>query len=289
MTLPGRLAGLAFGLYAVLGLAATELRNIELKHRSAEELIPIVRPVLEPGAGLSGADYRLFVRSSEKNFREIRELVQTLDVPQRMLRIHVDQSGATQAVRSEVGVSGDATVGNSTRVVVGTDRPPRQSGLQVENQHWTLRTERHVSSNTTRSGQFLQVLDGHRAFLKLGRVYTDLHPYRVLLGPRIAWVADVHIHEITTGFDVLPRVQGSSVVLDITPRFALLSERGNEDVVFQEMRTTVRATLGEWIEIGSLVDQSNAVNRAILFGARESTDSQRHVRIKVESADSGRR
>src|SRR5690606_38104769 len=40
---------------------------IELQYRTAEEIIPILQPLVEEGGALSGQDYTLFVRTSPAN------------------------------------------------------------------------------------------------------------------------------------------------------------------------------------------------------------------------------
>ena len=49
---------------ASIGTWAQSLEVIQLKHRSAQEVIPVLQPLLESGAAISGQDYTLFVRTS---------------------------------------------------------------------------------------------------------------------------------------------------------------------------------------------------------------------------------
>ena len=73
-------AGRRFALLAVAFLAgfpaiADELEIIDLHHRRADDVIPIVLPLLEAGGALTGADDKLFVRSNPANLAQIREAV----------------------------------------------------------------------------------------------------------------------------------------------------------------------------------------------------------------------
>ncbi|MDP2155849.1 MAG: hypothetical protein Q8J61_07615, partial [Sulfuricella sp.] len=55
---------LLLSMLAMAALADYPLRIIPLKHRSAEELIPVIRPMLVPGENVGGMQYQLFVRAS---------------------------------------------------------------------------------------------------------------------------------------------------------------------------------------------------------------------------------
>ena len=47
-----------------------ELRVIALKHRLAEEVVPLIRPLLAPGESVTGMDSRLIVRASAPNLAQ---------------------------------------------------------------------------------------------------------------------------------------------------------------------------------------------------------------------------
>ena len=98
------LGGARFAVLALATLAgapalADELEIIDLHFRRADDIIPIVRPLLESGGALTGADDKLFVRSSPANLAQIREAVDAIDRPQRQLLITVGQGSADAAGR----------------------------------------------------------------------------------------------------------------------------------------------------------------------------------------------
>lgn len=283
--MPRRAAMLFLGLWAGMAALAhaAELRTLELKHRSADDLIPIVQPLLEPGASVGGADFRLFIRSSERNFREIQAAVAQIDTPRRRLRIDVeqDQSGASMVRRQEL--SGDARVGDHTRIIV----TPRAgaAGAMVESDGVRYRVEQRSHTGSLRSGQFLTVLDGGTAFLRVGTVHADIEPFLVLAGNRLRVAAGVVFREVGTGFDVRPRLQNDHVLLEITPRLAFRGERGDQEVMFQELTTSVRAPLGEWVDLGGTIEHRHEVHRAILGRRAETASDRRALRVKVEAVD----
>jgi len=278
-----RAATLLLGLWVGVAVLAhgAELYRLDLQHRSAEDMIPIVRPLLEPGASVSGADHRLFIRSSARNFREIERAVATLDTPRRMLRIEVAQDAGTSSIERRQELSADSRVGDRTRIVV-TPRAGTGGGV-IERDGVRYRVEHRGHESVSRSGQFLTVLDGGSASLRVGTVHADIETFLVLAGDRLRVAAGAVYREVGTGFDVRPRLHDDHVVLDITPRLAFRGEHGAQEVMFQELTTSVRARLGEWVDLGGSLAQYSRVHRAIL-GRRTETAGERHgLRVKVDA------
>ncbi|MDP1996739.1 MAG: hypothetical protein Q8J90_06040, partial [Gallionella sp.] len=69
-----------------------ELEIIALKHRSAEEVLPVIRPLLDKNAVASGMNYQLILRTSPRNLEEIKRLLESIDVAPRRLKITVLQN-----------------------------------------------------------------------------------------------------------------------------------------------------------------------------------------------------
>src|SRR5437762_952116 len=95
-------------LFATATLAQETLEVIALKHRSAEQVIPILRPLLEPGGALTGQYNQLIVRTSPANLAQIRAALAAIDAPARRLMISVRFDNVEDAAAS--GVRGEARV-----------------------------------------------------------------------------------------------------------------------------------------------------------------------------------
>ena len=89
--------------FAVLALVArascaqNALQIITLRHRTAEQVLPSLRPLLEQGATISGEGSQLFVRTSAANLDDLRLALEVLDTPQRRLLISVRFDGERDA------------------------------------------------------------------------------------------------------------------------------------------------------------------------------------------------
>jgi hypothetical protein len=93
-------------------------------------------------------------------------------------------------------------------------------------------------------------------------------------------------HELSSGFEVLPRLNGERVMLDIATQQERATDLGQVSAVVQRATTTVTGKLGEWIEIGgvtsSLSEQRSGVG--LVGGAHSVTtqSDQRTIAVKVE-------
>ncbi len=79
-------------LFAMPALARQQVEIIELRHRTVEDVLPVLQPLLEPGGALSGMSGQLIVRASEGNLAELKKVLTVIDRPPRQLVIHVSQS-----------------------------------------------------------------------------------------------------------------------------------------------------------------------------------------------------
>src|SRR6478735_9601175 len=83
---------LALASAASLGQGAIEV--IPLRHRTAEQVIPVLQPLLAPGGALSGQYNQLIVRTSPENLAQIRQVLESIDKPSRRLMISVRFDGS---------------------------------------------------------------------------------------------------------------------------------------------------------------------------------------------------
>jgi len=84
------------GLLAPWSLPAAELplQIIALRHRQAEDLLPVLRTLVAPGGRVSGMQHELFIHSAADNLTQLRAALAELDQPVVRLLISVRQSAA---------------------------------------------------------------------------------------------------------------------------------------------------------------------------------------------------
>jgi hypothetical protein len=271
--------------------ADPELRVIALKHRLAEEVVPVVRSLLAPGESVSGMDSRLIVRASSHSFAQVERVLAEIDTPRRNLRIQVRHTGANEHLRESQGISGDVHRGN-TRIVVTNDTRSTGGvtiGRTGPEGNVQLHSDQHVTTKRDASTQNLTVLDGGRAYLSVGESISQVQPFLMLVGNRLSVVAGIQYFDVATGFEVEPRIVNEAsfteqVQLTVTPRLAFRSDQGAQTVNFQELRTVLNVKPGEWVDLGGAVESANEVNRRILGTRRDtgSVDSRFMVRVDLQ-------
>jgi hypothetical protein len=89
------------------------------------------------------------------------------------------------------------------------------------------------------------------------------------------------VQEATTGFEVVPRLSGERVLLDIAPRRESLGDA--QRVQSQAIASTVSARLGEWFELGGADERATRDDRGLASSSRSDFTAARKVWVKVEA------
>ena len=278
------LASLSLLLFSVPVWA--ELEIIALKHRSAEEVLPVIRPLLDKNAVASGMNYQLILRTSPRNLEEIKRLLESIDVAPRRLKITVLQNVDSETVARLTEVSGNVGLSRNARIAVPGSGDSR--GLNVELGQGQDRLKARVISTRSledeRNTQQLQVLEGNRALVRSGQSVPV--PQRQVI--HYQWGTQVidstQYQEVDSGFYVLPRISGDRVTLEISAQNdALVPGSGDQPAMrVQQASSTVSGRLGEWLEVGGLGQQKDHGDSTISTRGSSRTSEQRNVLIKVE-------
>jgi len=145
-----------FALLLWLGPAFGQdsIEVIPLRHRTAEQVLPVLRPLLAPGGALTGQSNQLIVRTTPDNLAQIRSVLDAIDQPARRLMILVRFDGAEAVSRS--ALQGEVRVSNrGSAVSAGVAQSDASSGERVD--------------------QRVQVLEGGQATISTGeaRRYSE--------------------------------------------------------------------------------------------------------------------
>jgi hypothetical protein len=234
------LVRLAFiALVALPAAAQNSLEIIGLRHRTAEQVIPVLKPLVEPGGTLSGQGTQLFVRTSPANLSELRRALESIDRPAKRLQVSVRFDDASSRSRRGIGV---------------------REGIQDSSR-----------SREERVDQRIQVLDGGRAMIFTGPQKTVTQRQMIQTPAGVVSQPVTVVQDMTSGFEVVPRVAGRDVQVEIL-------QRSNT----QQAASTASGRVGEWFELGSVAMSGNRDERS-LTGMRSSQSSEtRRVWIKVD-------
>jgi hypothetical protein len=287
-----RRAGVAARAAAWLGLSlatlfappvvhSESLEMIQLQHRTAAELLPILQPLWPGDAALGGTGDVLLVRADAATVAQLRAAVASLDRAPRQLVITVGQATGTQG--GAASVRGSGTVGSGD-VQVGINEPPRPgSGATV-----TVRNS--TASDAVRDVASVRALEGYETYIALGqsRPYTSTtvtegggYPPHVTHG--------TGYRDVQSGFFAIPRLNGDRVSLEISPRQQRVTAddrqaavTGRDLVTSGGITTTVSGRLGEWIEIGGVQTARDANQDGVVSRGARSDLTQYSAWVKVD-------
>lgn len=251
--------GLGAGLMATV-VWAQSLTVIDLQHRRAEELIPVLQPLLEQGGALSGQDYKLFVRTSGANLAQLRSAVAQLDKQQKQMLVSVRRSTAQDIQHEQASASGTLSTRDG---VSGTVRAGERN-LQTQNSS--------VSS--------VQVLQGNSAFIATGTSIPIVTSVAVGGGRRPFVAGRIEQRNLQRGFMVTPRMNGDQVILEISQQDERLSGGA---VQSQSLNTQVTGRLGSWIQLGGVSESSSSTSSGILSRSYSTGGNDLAVWVKVDA------
>jgi len=215
---------LALALLVVSAVQAASITIIQLHNRPAAEVIPIVEPLLEPGDGISGQGFKLFLRASPQTVEQVREVIGSLDTAAKTLMISVFQGSKRELSKS--AVSGSIRIENGklgADIAAGDKRLGQQGGPLHR----------------------LRITEGSEGYIETGSRLP------LFSGSGAGGYANA-----TTGFYVLPRVHGDEVILQISPFKNTLSRSGSGSIDTLQADTTITGRLGEWLPLGGVTERT---------------------------------
>lgn len=271
----------------------TQVEMIELQGRTADEMIPLLKPVVEPEGTITGTGFQLIVKATPAKMAELKRLLREIDhAPTRLvITVHTGDlrygeqrsaSAAVQASRGDVTIkAGDekGTDEDSGGIYFGDSGGENRASARV-------RSTRSLGDSSDR--QQVQTLEGQAAYIATGTDYpypSHLEVYRGggtrRYGGGIS--TGVEYKHTETGFYALARLRGDQVFVDISPRKEGLSRKGHGAIDTQRISTTVSGRVGEWIRLGGVGSGGYQRDREIGRSAstRRRDDSQVWMKVDV--------
>lgn len=250
-------------LSGAAGADNTVMEVIPLQNRPAAELQPLLTPLLEDGDRVIDNGASLIVKTTPSRLESIRNLINKLDARLNNLIVSVIQSNTKTA--AELNAEAALAVSPSSVRMHGMVGDTRELGGNQSTQ--TLRTL---------EGQPAHIATGQVRPVQNFSVYGSGYGY-----PSVS--SETQMVEASTGFAVTPRLAGQQVIVDIEPWSDRFQQGGRIET--QGARTTLRANLGEWIEIaGSGAGEQSDRGGFNTFN-HSTTENSLRILIKVDKAD----
>jgi len=258
-------------LFASVAFAQTEMKTFQLHNRDAAEMITILRPMLDPRGGISGTGYTLIVRSTPENLQEIAQLVRELDAALRNLLITVRRGELTEQERQGIAARGEIG-GDSGKVVIGDGGAPR---VRIYG------TERR---NDGSGDQRLRVLEGQWARIQSGQDMPVPQRSVTQSGGGVVVQESIEYRDVSSGFEVRPRLSGERVTVDVRP-FRARPAVSSGAIETSSLITTVSGRVGEWIELGGVVEEREGSSRGITHSTRERDVQRLRIYIRIDTVE----
>ena len=260
-----------------LAVADYPIEIIELYARPLEEVLPVVRTLIGPGETATGMGSNLVLKASPEHVREIRKLLTEIDRPPKRLLITVNKQGDMARSSSGYTASADIKAGDGQISINSPGRAVDETSARVRI---------HDSSDQRKrvTGQRVQGLEGRPAFIASGSripvhgvqpYYRNGYPY----GRRVT-----QLHDVSSGFYVVPRLSGEYVTLEIQQRDDRPGRRRGF-INTQSTSTFVRGRLGEWISLGGIDTSGNSNQGGLGRSITSRSSGMQQIEVMVECLD----
>lgn len=258
---------LLLAIVPTLSVAGSVVEVISVYNRPASELQPLLLPLLESTDQIVPNGDSLIVKTTPERLQAITNMIRKLDNPLNNLLISVIQSRDLTAAQLNAGIGFD--------INVPLNNPSNPRG-RVEGYYGQFQGQ-----NNRQNTQTIRTMDGVPAHIRAGNVVpiTNYQVYRDGYGYPYE-SRSTQLVEATTGFEVTPRLVGQQVMLDLSPWSDNINSQGQFQT--QGANTSIRANLGEWVELGG-VDESNQSSGNTPFGYnRQSGQNNLRILVKVD-------
>ncbi len=260
-----------------------QLEIIPLKHRMTSDIVPMLQPLVVEGGSVSGMNNQLIVRTTPQNMREILKVLNVLDRPLRSLKISVRFDTQGDHHGREHGVDGHYQTGN---VRVETRNPGSYSrngqtvtvgGKRGEVSYRNYSTQSRTDDDNV---YFVRTVESQPAWIRTGES-VPVPERTVVLHPHGTDAYDsVSYRDISSGFYVVPNLNGDRVTLMISPERSRADSYTN--VKTQEAQMTVTGRLGQWLDLGGVTEQYDERSNEGLYQTRQYGSEQNRILVRVE-------
>ncbi|MEJ2686583.1 MAG: secretin N-terminal domain-containing protein [Gammaproteobacteria bacterium] len=270
-------------LPAIPGQADPSLHVIELHHRTAAEIIPILRPLLSGDEAMTGTGYQLIVRATPARLKSLQTVIRQLDKAPQQLRITVRRATRSQMESWGLVAGGGAQAGNVR--IYSTDQAGGP-GLTVSRHDAHGKVHTRVFSTEAKGDgndvQQLRVTEGRPAFIQFGLSFPVPEQTRSWVNGKPVVQDGLTYKDIGSGFYALARLQGNRVTLDISPRRQALAPQGGGMITHQALTTTVSGKVGQWLDLGGASDDTRQQDSGTVYRTENRDRRRAHIWVKVD-------
>ncbi len=266
-----RIALLAVALSTCLPLqAATEV--IQLNNRMAEDVLPVAESVLGGQGRVTAYGNQLIVNAPDSLIRELRQVVDQLDVAPKRLLISVDTQDSASSSTGGYRVDGSVRAGD-VEFEMGRGEIGGRDQVRIIRR----------STNSRDGGiQQIQASEGYPALIQVGQSVPLTTQGTDGYGQIYQ---QTQYRDVLRGFYATATVHGDRVQISISSSRDRLAQGRSGVVEVQNADTRVSGRVGEWITVGGVDESASSDQRGTL--RRYSTQGSQNLsmRLKVDVLD----
>jgi hypothetical protein len=239
------------GLWILLLLAPTVFAEglitkvIHLNYRPANEVITLVKPLLQSGEEITGSGQTLIVKLSPTTLTQLRAVLHSIDVPPVTFNVTIFQGPA--------------------------------DWLSAQNDNTT--TISTASTSNQQSTQSVKVMSGESAFVSMGEEI----PVVTSVGAGFWTGVDYQQHQTQRGLLVQPSLAGNQVKLKIKRIRSQENSQmhGSQQFENQNIATTLMLPLNKWVALGSSENASTSKFNEVSYSVGNRFADSATLYIKV--------
>lgn len=254
-------------LFSLAALAESVVEVITVYHRPASELEPLLTPLLENTDRIVANGDSLIVKTTVERLPTISQIIRKLDNPVNNLLITVIQSRDLTAAQLNAGLG--------FSIHTPLHNPAKAEGYLggYYNQNQGFKGSQQTQS--------IRTMDGAPAYIKTGNVLPvpNYQVYRDGYGYSYE-NRSTQLVEATSGFEVVPRLAGQQVILEVSPWSDRFGNR--RQIQTQQAATVVRVNLGEWVEIGGVELSGYRTGNSPFGYSRQENQTWLRILVKVD-------
>ncbi|WP_444998490.1 hypothetical protein [Aliikangiella sp. IMCC44359] len=219
----------------------------QLNYVSSEQIIPVMKPHLNPKTKLSGKGYQLFIQASADEYKKIQEIIKALDqkpgeylVEVRILKRRLDKWEMKQ-----------------------TNIQATNTNLKIKSKQITNTKNQHGEKKFR-----LRISEGYQGFVNTGESF----PTHQLINQYQHFIPKSGYKKVTSGFYiVVNQMPNNQVKLSVSAQSQQRKTKHSKTVVQSSTNNQIIGTKNEWILISATSNiQQNNNNRYSTNGQRQN-------------------
>ena len=277
------IAMLLIGTGSVLA-ESMKIETIPMQHRLVSDVIPIIKPLVSENGNVTGMNDKLIIKTTPSNLQLIKQVLKQIDYAPRRLVISVRQDIDGNFRIREGGLSGkylsdnvDITVPDRSRDGIIVQGKDSEEGNVIR-----YRTADTQSRIEDRNSYRVQTLEGNPSYINIGQSVPIANTTTYVTPGGVVVQDGVEYHDLSSGFYVLPRLQGDNVTLAVSPYMQRITPNQGGSFDIQNLETVASGRLGEWIEVDGAAEHFNDDARENTISTKSRGQELRTILIKVE-------